>query len=148
MSNQRKSLAQELWFKTLLSNIIWPKTPKCSKIFCILDHKTKPHQLLKHFSKESYPSLELCELLFGPANLWGFQNYCFKIFLCDTVIVKFSKAEIELLHDFERLAPESKALLCELVKRMKQRTFGHIAPLPLDWKKHRLTAKYIEIEVN
>ena len=53
-----------------------------------------------------------------------------EFFLYDTALAKFSKAEIELLHDFERLEPESKALLCELVKRMKQRTFGHIAPLP------------------
>ena len=42
-----------------------------------------------------------------------------EFFLYDTALAKFSKAEIELLHDFERLTPESKALLRELVKHMK-----------------------------
>ncbi len=40
-------------------------------------------------------------------------------FLYKTASVNFSKAEIELLYDFEKLNPESRAVLCELIKHMK-----------------------------
>ena len=42
-----------------------------------------------------------------------------EFFMFDSASVKFTKAEIDLLHDYEKLSVQSRAILCELVKHMK-----------------------------
>lgn len=74
-----------------------------------------PENTLKYiFKRQNYPNFysiqRICE---------AFEMTASEFFLYDTALAKFSKTEIELLHDFERLTPESKALLRELVKHMK-----------------------------
>lgn len=74
-----------------------------------------PENTLKHiYKKKNYPNFytiqRLCE---------AFEITPSEFFLYDTGSVKFSKAEIELLHDFEKLSPRSRQLICDLVKHMK-----------------------------
>lgn len=74
-----------------------------------------PENTLKHiYKKQNYPNFytiqRLCE---------AFEITASEFFLYDTASAKFSKAEIDLLHDFEKLTPESRAVLCELIKHMK-----------------------------
>lgn len=74
-----------------------------------------PENTLKHiYKKQNYPNFytiqRICE---------AFEITAAEFFLYETASVKFSKAEIELLHDFEKLKPESRAVLCELIKHMK-----------------------------
>ena len=74
-----------------------------------------PKNTLKHiYKKQSYPNFytiqRICE---------AFEITAAEFFLYETSSVNFSKAEIEFLHDFEKLKPEIRATLCELIKQIK-----------------------------
>ena len=74
-----------------------------------------PKNTLKHiYKKQSYPNFytiqRICE---------AFEITAAEFFLYETTSAKFSESEIELLHDFEKLKPESRAVLRELIKHMK-----------------------------
>ncbi len=74
-----------------------------------------PENTLKHiYKKKNYPNFytiqRICE---------AFEMSASEFFLFDSSTVKFTKAEIDLLRDYEKLSAESRALLCELVKHMK-----------------------------
>lgn len=74
-----------------------------------------PENTLKHiYKKQNYPNFytiqRICE---------AFEITAAEFFLYETSSVKFSESEIELLHNFGKLKPESQAVLCELIKHMK-----------------------------
>ena len=74
-----------------------------------------PENTLKHiFKKKNYPNYYTIHRICEAFGMTAAESFMF-----DSASVKFTKAEIDLLHDYEKLSVQSRAILCELVKHMK-----------------------------